>query len=430
MFNDINRRNFLEKTIASTAAVGIAASSLKVNAKVVGANERVVIAVMGMKRGKALAKTFAGRKNVEIKYVCEVDSVRAKIGADLVNKIGGNKPIIVQDFRKVLDDKSVDALVCAAPNHWHGPATILACAAGKHVYVEKPCCHNPQEGEWMIEAARKNNRVVQVGTQRRSDPGMIESIHKLKEGIIGRIFLVRSWYNNNRQSIGTGKQIKVPSTLDFNLWQGPAPRKPYVNNLVPYNWHWFWHWGNGELGNNGVHTLDICRWAMGVDYPTRVTSSGGRYKWNDDQQTPDTQTVCYQFGDKGSMTWQGLSCSRHDPKFASFYGEEGALDLSSDGSYVLYDKSDKKVDEFKSQGRGDVEHIDNFLSAIRNDDPKLLNADIEVNHVSTMLCHLGNIAQRTGGAVDFDPKTGKLIDNADAQKYWEREYEPGWKPQV
>ena len=183
----------------------------------------------------------------------------------------------------------------AAPDHWHAPAAILACQAGKHVYVEKPCCHNPREGELAIAAARRHKRVVQVGTQRRSWPGVIEGIDKLRTGAIGRVLYSRGWYNNRRASIGHGKPAPVPAWLDYTLWQGPVPERPYRDNILPYFWHWYWHWGTGELGNNGVHALDMCRWGLGVDYPTHVSSGGGRYRYDDDGQTPDTHTVTYDF---------------------------------------------------------------------------------------------------------------------------------------
>lgn len=431
MKKGLNRRDFIERAAVSTAAVGLSSNlttTANAYSRIIGSNDRIVVGVMGMKRGKALASRLAVMKNVEVGFVCEVDAQRADDGARTIEKLASNRPTLVPDFRKILDDDSLDALVCAAPNHWHGPATIMGCAAGKHVYVEKPACQNPREGEWMIAAAQKHNRIVQVGMQRRSDPGMIESVQKLKEGIIGRISSARSWYNNNRQSIGIGKQTTAPSNLDYELWQGPAPRRPYSDKLIPYNWHWFWHWGNGELGNNGVHTLDICRWVLGVDYPDRVTSVGGRYRWNDGQETPDTQTVCFDYGDRGLITWQGLSCNRHGSGFTSFYGEDGAMDLASDGSHILYDKLGKQIGEFKSAGRGEPEHLANFVDAIRNDDGGHLTAGIKSGHLSALMCHLGNIAQRTGRAIECDQANGQILNDAEAMAYWEREYEPGWKP--
>ena len=207
---------------------------------------------------------------------------------------GGRRPKGIKDFRQALDDPAVDALVCAAPNHWHAPATILACAAGKHVYCEKPASHTPDEGERMIAAARSANRVVQIGLQRRSNPLYRKAIDKVRDGAIGRVLYADRRTINNRPSIGHGKETVPPPSLDYNLWQGPALARPYRDNVIPYNWHFFWHWGNGELGNNGVHTIDVCRWALGVDFPSKVTASGAKLRYDDDQETPDTCTVTCQ----------------------------------------------------------------------------------------------------------------------------------------
>src|SRR5262249_24371263 len=230
-------------------------------------------------------------------------------------------------------------------NHWHAPAAILACAADKHVYVEKPCCHNPQEGEWMVTAARKNKRNVQMGNQRRSWPKDMEAIEIVRTGVIGRAFFAQSWYTNNRPSIGRGKQTAVPEGLDYDTWQGPAPRKPFQNNYLHYNWHWFWHWGNGELGNNGIHMIDLCRWGLGVDFPIHVTSAGGRYRFEDDQETPDTHLVTFGFEGRKSICWEGLSCSTFpDGKRMDvlFHGDTGTLAISG-STWTIQDPKGKEV---------------------------------------------------------------------------------------
>jgi len=429
MTEQIDRRQFIGKTALTGVAAGLALSQSGVHGAD-SANDKVVVGVMGCSRGRSLAVSFAKRPNVEVKYVCDVDITRAGSCAKFVEGAGVKMPEAIADFHEILDDKQVDALICAAPNHWHGPATILGCAAGKHVYVEKPCSHNPHEGELMIKAARKHNRAVQVGTQRRSGPGTNEVIQKLHDGTIGRVYLVRAWYNNSRPTIGKTEPSDPPSHLNYDLWQGPAPRRPYKSNVVHYNWHWNWHWGNGELGNNGVHTLDLCRWGLDVDFPIQVTSSGGRYRYDDDQETPDTHTVCFEFEGKRMINWQGLSCNRHGGNFIIFYGENGALELDSNGTHRIYDEKDKLVSEHSSSSQGDIEHIDNFLAAIRDDKPLNLNAEIDKGHKSTLLCHLGNIAQRNGRALKCDPKDGRILDNEVAMKLWKREYEEGWEPKV
>jgi predicted dehydrogenase len=385
---------------------------------------------MGLSRGSALAASFARQPGVRIKYVCDVDQNRAESVAARLNGDAQPKTQPIADFRQMLDDKVVDAIVNATPNHWHAPAAIMACSAGKHVYVEKPCSHNPQEGEWLVAAARKYNRAVQMGAQRRSGSGTREAMQRLHEGVIGRVYLARCWYANLRGSIGHGKPAEVPPHLDYDLWQGPAPRRPYLDNRVHYNWHWFWHWGNGELGNNGVHTLDLCRWGIDGDYPIRVTSSGGRYHFDDDQETPDTHTVCFEFEGERAVTWEGLSCNRHQKGFVSFYGDRGSLDLNSNGDYVIFDLRDKEVENKKAAVRGDAEHIANFLAAIRNDKPLELNAEIAEGHKSTLLCHLGNIAHRTGRTLHCDAKNGHIVADNEAMALWAREYEPGWEPKV
>ena len=426
MATPMNRRQFLD--LAAVGAAG-AALSLSARAQDVPPSERIVVGVMGLSRGRAVATTFANQPGVEIRYACDVDSERAATGAAAIAAIDGQQPKSVGDFRRILDDPEVDILICAAPNHWHAPATILACAAGKHVYVEKPCSHNPREAELMAEAARKHNRVVQVGTQRRSSTNLRAAIDLLRDGAVGRVISSRATYASKRGSIGNGKPADVPATLDYDLWQGPAPRTAYLDNRIPYNWHWFWHWGNGELGNNGVHTLDLCRWGLGVDFPTHATSSGGRYFFNDDQETPDTHTVAFTFADGKMISWQGHSCNKYGEDFVNFYGDNGTLTLTDNGNYTLYD-GDNKVVRTETGTLGDPEHAANFLAAIRTNAPASLNCGIEDAYKSTILCHLGNIAHRTGRALRCDGSNGHILDDADAMNLWARTYEPGWEPQL
>ena len=429
MSQKLNRREFVSST-AATGAAGMVVASTTTARSDDSPKQRLVVGVMGLSRGRSLAKNFAGLKDVEVKYVCDIDKVRADNCAKLLVDAGAKRPETVADFRRILDDKEVDILVCAAPNHWHGPATIMACNAGKHVYVEKPCSHNPQEGESMIAVARKHNRCVQMGTQRRSGIKQTEAMKKLHGGAIGRPYLARCWYNNLRGPIGKGKPANVPANIDFDLWQGPAPRKAYVDNLVHYKWHWRWHWGNGELGNNGVHSIDLCRWGMQTEFPTRVVSSGGRYVYDDDQETPDTHVVAFEFEGDRQITWEGLSCNRHRLGDFVFYGTEGSMEMDFNGGYRIFDAKDKLVDDSAGLNNGDIEHLQNFVDAIRTDKPLSLNAEIEIGHRSTLLCHLGNIAHRTGYTLNCDPKNGHILDNKKANELWERDYEDGWKPKV
>jgi predicted dehydrogenase len=423
---NLDRRGFLALSAATGVALHVGQSAI---AAAPGANDRLVVGVMGTGgRGTGLAGAFQRQPNVDVAYVCDVDQGRVERAAQTVSKISGRTPRAVNDFRRILDDKVVDVLVVATCNHWHAPAAILACAAGKHVYVEKPCSHNPREGELMVQAARKHQKRVQMGNQRRSYAGYTQAMEELHKGVIGRVYLAQSWYDGRRGSIGRGKPAAIPKGLDYDLWQGPAPRRPFHSNYLHYNWHWFWHWGNGELGNNGVHYIDVCRWGLGVAYPIRVTSSGGRYCFDDDQETPDTHTVCFEFEGKKQITWEGLSCSRQPsrPYDMLFHGEQGTLALS-DSSYVIYDRAGKELRREKVR-RSDGDHFANFLNSVRNG--TRLNSEIEEGHKTTLLCHLGNISQRTGRALVCSPKDGSIQHDKAAMALWSREYQKGWEPRV
>jgi predicted dehydrogenase len=424
--SSIDRREFLVSSAAGSLA--LAAGVAPIVRAATSANEKVAIGVMGLSRGSALAAAIASLPNAEVAYLCDVDSRRLDSAMKSISGKQGRKPQAVGDFRKILDDPAVDALAVAAPDHWHAPATILGCAAGKHVYCEKPCSHNPHEGELAVAAARKYKRVVQIGTQRRSFPGNMEGIQKLHEGAIGRVLYARAWYANHRGPIGKGKLAPVPDSLNYTLWQGPAPERPYKDNYVHYNWHWFWNWGTGELGNNGVHGLDVCRWGLGVDYPTRVTSGGGKFRYDDDQETPDTLAVSLEFDGK-SILWEGLSWSPRgiegDGFGVSFHGETGTMHVSG-GGYTIYDIENKVVSKGNGPDGDDV-HMADFVACIRGD--RRPHADIEEGHKSTLLCHLGNIAYRVGRKLECDPKNGHIKNDDEAMRLWARDYRPGWEPQ-
>lgn len=425
----LDRRRFLRQSAAAIA--GLAAAPMFLQSA--EANKKLVIGVMGLSRGMAHVNVCLGMPDVEIAYVCDADERRV---ASAVSAIAAQKnkparmPKGVQDFRTILDDKSVDVLTIAAPNHWHAPATILACQAGKHVYVEKPGSHNVQEAEWMVAAARKANRVVQMGNQRRSYPAMIEAVEKLRGGVIGTVRSARTWYISRRGGIGIGKSAPVPAELNYSLWQGPAPERPYKDNLVHYNWHWHWHWGGGELANNGIHALDLARWGLGVDVPQRVTCGGGRYHFRDDQETPDTALAVFDFGDKVAF-WDCSSCHERSgdaPGFVTFYGDKGTLVLGTGSNYRILDPKGKEVEKISTPA-SDRTHFANFFDCIRADG-KRPNSDIEEGQKSTLLCHLGNIAYRVGRTLMIDPSTRAIIGDKEATALVGREYRKGWEPKV
>jgi predicted dehydrogenase len=440
-----SRREFI-RDVSSSAAVaafgglgpGFTAKSF---AGVPAASDRVHVAIMGVNgRGHSLAGTFARQENCRVSHVCDVDRRALERTVAAVARIQGEAPKATGDFRRCLEDKDVHALVIAAPDHWHAPAALLACKAGKDVYVEKPCSHSPAEGEMLADAARKYGRKVQLGTQRRSWPNVVEAMKELKAGIIGRPYFAKGWYANNRKSIGTGKEAPVPEWLDYELWQGPAPRRPYRDNVIHYNWHWFWHWGTGEALNNGTHFLDMMRWGLGVEFPVRVASSGGRFHFTDDWETPDTQVITLDFAERVSMMWEGRSCSGRsiDGLTAGvlFHGDKGSL-LVDGNSYKVQDLDEKVVHEVKSAtdidprdtrnpaDSLDVPHVRNFLDAIRG--TATLNAEVREGHLSTLLCQLGNVAHRAGRSLDVDRRTGHIAGDAEAARYWSRTYEKGWE---
>jgi predicted dehydrogenase len=280
----------------------------------------------------------------------------------------------------------------------------------------------------MVAAARKHDRRVQMGNQRRSWPKIIEAIQQVRDGAIGSVYLAQSWYTSQRPSIGRGKPAPVPEGLDYALWQGPAPRREFRSNYLHYNWHWFWHWGNGELGNNGIHMLDLCRWGLGVEFPITATSAGGRYRFEDDQETPDTHQVAFTFADRKTITWEGLSCNQFPEGMRPdvlFHGENGSLAIRGN-NYTIYDPKGKEVRKGTGTGGNDAVHFGNFLDAVRG--MGKLNSEIEEGHKSTLLCHLGNIAQRTGRTLRCDPKDGRILHDPEAAALWTREYEKGWEP--
>ena len=451
MRQSINRRDFLRQAGAASLGLGLAsqigsyANAAAPAVRKLSANDKLTVAIIGTNgRGLAHVECLTNLPGVEVAYICDVDDRAIATGIKAVTKQQKAVPKGLKDFRKALEDQSLDAVTIATPDHWHAPMAILALNAGKHVYLEKPCSHNPYEGELLIEAVHKHQRVLQMGNQRRSFPNMQQAVQEIHEGIIGRAYFARAWYDNRRASIGHGKLASVPGWLDYDLWQGPAPRQPYRDNLIHYNWHWFWHWGTGEALNNGTHEVDLCRWALGVDWPIRVVSSGGRYQFQDDWETPDTQVISWDFAERKSIAWEGRSCNDYPvdglARGAMVFGTEGAA-LLDGNSYTIFDKKKKVVKEVKEKavvdptnilsGTGialDQLHFQNFVEAIRTG--KQPNSPIEQGHKSVTLLHLGNIAWRVGHELHCDPAIGHIQKDAEAMKLWRREYERGWTPVV
>jgi predicted dehydrogenase len=438
----VTRREFIDALAVGAASMALS-STAKSYGQILGANDRLNFAVIGLNgRGYAhLDSLKANKSAARITHVCDVDSDILKKFADKTLQEMGQSAVAEKDFRKILEQKSVDAITIATPDHWHAPMAIAALQAGKHVYLEKPCSHNPEEGTMLIAAQQKYQKLVQMGTQQRSSPHTIEIVNKIHQGLIGKPYFAIAWYSNTRKSIGTGREVPVPGQLDWDLWQGPAPRRPYKDNLHPYNWHWFKIYGTGEALNNGTHEVDVCRWALGVDYPRRVASSGGRYQFKDDWQFYDTLITSFEYDD-AMLSWEGKSCQ--GMKFygrdrgSTIMGTTGAVLVDRDG-YEIYDLKGNKKSEFKagsSTSSSDLvgsdsmtdAHFANFIAGIRKGEK--LNAPISVGNVAVTMLQLSNIAWEVNRELQLDTTDGKIQNDPEAMKLWGREYEPGWAPQI
>ncbi|MGC1687595.1 MAG: Gfo/Idh/MocA family oxidoreductase [Candidatus Acidiferrales bacterium] len=440
----VTRREFLDVVArgAATLAVNATAKSYR---QIIGSNDRLNFAVIGL-NGRAyahLASLKANRSAARISHVCDVDANILRKFADTAQREMGEAAAAEKDFRRILALKDVDAITIATPEHWHTPMAISGLQAGKHIYVEKPCSHNPAEGAMLVQAQQKYKKLVQMGTQQRSSPHTIEIVGKIHDGIIGRPYFAKAWYSNVRKSIGTGKVVPVPAQLDWDLWQGPAPREKYRDNVHPYNWHWFRTWGTGETLNNGTHEVDVCRWALGVDYPQKITSSGGRYHFKDDWQFYDTLVTSFAYDDK-MITWEGKSCEGMKyygrDRGSTIMGTNGTV-LVDRGGYEIYDLSGNKTSEFKAGnpsssasadlvGRDSMTdaHFANFIAGIRNGDK--LNAPVSDGNIAVTMLQLSNIAWEVRRELHLDMKDGRIQGDPEAMKMWGREYEKGWAPHV
>ncbi len=431
------------RELLGTMAAGAALSTAKSYSQILGSNDRLNFAVIGLNsRAYAhLAALRANKANARIAHVCDVDTTILAKFADATEKAMGEAPAKDQDFRRALALKEIDAVSIATPDHWHTPMAILALQAGKNVYVEKPCSHNPAEGALLVEAQRKHGKLVQMGTQQRSSAHTIEIVDKIHNGLIGRPYYAKAWYSNVRKSIGYGKEIPVPSTLDWDLWQGPVPRRPYNSNYHPYNWHWFRFFGTGETLNNGTHEVDVCRWALGADYPQRVTASGGRYQYKDDWQFYDTLNTAFTYPDQ-MIEWEGKSCQGmkfyNRDRGSTIMGTTGTVLVDRDG-YEVYDWKGNKTSEYRTGEKTSstdlvgadsmtAAHFANFIAGVQKG--QKLNAPVSIGNVAVTMLQLSNIAWIVNRELALDTADGKVQHDPEAMKLWGREYEEGWAPHI
>lgn len=416
-----NRRTFLQQ--AGAGIVGASAWGLAGTSRAAGANERVVVGLIGCGgRGPGVADDMGG-----IAYVCDPDKNRL---AEAAKKFDVPESRAVTDLRRILDDDAVDAVIIATPDHWHAPAAILACEAGKHVYVEKPSSHNFRESRLLVEAARRNNVVVQHGTQSRSDPLIAGAIQMLRDGVIGDVLVAKAWNVQRRRDIGHGSPSEPPAGVDYDTWVGPAEFVPFQKNRFHYDWHWWYNFGTGDVGNDGVHEIDYARWGLGVDgLPARVTGLGGKYFFDDDQEFPDTATIVYEYpgegaGDRRQLIFEMRIWSTNYPyqidNGAEFYGTNGRMVLSKRGKLEIYGERNKRIDV---EPRGTPElpsHQADFLDAVRTG--KRPRADVEEAHRSVALVHLGNIAVRLQRSLDFDTQGERIVGDQEAAGLLGRQY--------
>ncbi len=443
---DKTRREFIKKTAIGTAGIAIAGMGMtaKSYGRIIGANERMNCAVVGVNsRGGAHIAAITKDSRALVSHICDVDSlVLEKVVARVKEANNDNNPKAVKDFRKLVEMKDIDVITIATPEHWHAPMAIMGVQNGKHVYLEKPSSHNIRENEMLVQAQEKYGKLIQMGNQQRSAVTSQQGIQKIREGAIGEAYHGRAWYAATRGPIGTGKKITVPAHLDWDLWQGPAPRQDFRDNIVHYNWHWFRNWGTGEALNNALHEVDVCRWALGLAYPDQVQSTGGRFFHQDDWEFFDHQHIVYKYGGGKMISWEGNSCNGLPVlgrgRGAMIYGTKGSILLTRNG-YILNDQGGKEIEKVNEAeasatmntvgaGNLDTQHFGNFFDAIQGKAKQ--HSPIQEGAVSVNLGHLANIAQFTGKTLNIDPKTGRVQDNKIMKEYFGREYQPGWEPKV
>ncbi|MCL3780541.1 twin-arginine translocation signal domain-containing protein [Prolixibacteraceae bacterium JC049] len=443
------RRNFIKSMAATTAGVAVGGvakgMSPKSYKKVIGANDKMQLAIAGLGRryGAFIDPIKRKESNVELRYLCDVmDSSLEKAG-ERCKKSLGYKSKLEKDVRKVLEDKDVDAIFIATPDHWHAPGTVMACQAGKHVYVEKPCSHNMFENEILVAAQQKYNKVIQMGNQQRSSAQSQDIIKQIRNGVIGDAYKGLAFYSNSRPVCPNPKKAAVPTGLDWDLFQGPSPRKEYMHDTWNYNWHWYgWDFGTAELGNNATHELDVARWALGLTYPSKVYVEAAKRNFKEDGwEMYDTMEATFEFDNGKAIVWDGKSRNAFKTYGAGrgtiIFGTEGTVWMDR-GRYELYDRTGKKIKDSKSAsqeagtalgGGGDLttRHAQNFFNAVRGKEE--LTSPISEGTISQSMVHYGNIAYRIGKGFEVDSKTGRIFDR-EAMELWGRTYEPGWEPKI
>ncbi len=387
------------------------------------ANDRVRLAIVGLGgRGKDHLRGFSSLANVEVSAIVEPDGKRAEEAASMLFKKTGKGPRVESDMRRIFEDKNIDAVTIATTNHWHALSAIWAMQAGKDVYVEKPVSQNFFEGQKLVEAARKYDRIAAGGIQRRSFPRFQRIARMLREGAIGEIYQGRWVFPGKRDSIGFKPIEKPPSWLNWDLWLGPATDRPYHGNLVHYNWHWFWDFGNGELGNNGPHLTDFTRWVMNKELPVKIYSTGGRFGYKDQGETPNTQTVTWRYADGSEMIAELRGLYTSEVMSFDFYGTKGHMHVAADGTYQLTMGRNKQPEPDAEPLPVMGDHFVNFTDAVRARDRSKLTCEIREAHLSTALCHLGNIAYRVGHEVQFDTAQEKFVNDPEADRLLRREF--------
>ncbi|MFV0593664.1 MAG: Gfo/Idh/MocA family protein [Draconibacterium sp.] len=445
-----DRREFLRKMSVGAAGVAIGGSAMGMSAKsysrIIGANDRLNLAILGLGRRLGAYPQPIARKesNVELLYLCDVMEHQRTNAAGRFAKVLDYKPKLEGDFRKILEDQKVDAIINATPDHWHTPGSIMAMQAGKHVYVEKPCSHDMNENEMIVSASTKYNKVVQMGNQQRSSGHTIEIIKEIHNGVIGVPYRAVAFYLNSRGEVPVQKKAPVPAGLDWEIWQGPAIHRDYTSETWDYNWHWYgWNYGTGELGNNATHELDVARWALQVQYPNNVfVEAGKRHFFEDGWEMYDSMYATFKFDDDKVINWDGRSRSGQDTyglggRGTIIYGSEGTVFVDRE-KYILYDRKGKVIRESRGSaseagtalgGGGDTstDHVVNWLEGIRGN--QSLHAPIADATVSQAMVHHANVAYRIGHGFDICSKTGLMYDR-EAMKLWGREYDPSWAPKM